>query len=372
MTHTMNKLVLLVSLSILWLTSIGVIHAQEKESIRIDEQTVRVLNSPWKDITTGCTENLRGLHVVDANTVWASGTHGTVLVTGDGGESWIERKIEQAGDADIRDIHGFDEGMAIAITAGRPGRIYRTTSGGRTWKLCGAKSDAFFNSLSFWDDQNGIVMSDPVGGKFWIARTQDGGKSWRSLAQPDRINALPGEAGFAASGTNMQTVGTGTCFIGLGGASEGQSHTSSRILISTDYGQTFSASSMPIARSASAGIFSICFIDEERGVAVGGDYKQPDDDQSNYSTTRDGGKTWSNVVPRQPPSGYRSCVAAWKAGKELKLIAVGPNGTDLSTDLGQKWTRVSNHGFNSVSFSPDGAAGWAVGNQGEIARWILE
>ena len=357
---------------VLSLAVAGKTDAQEKENIRIDVETVRVIESPWKKIATGCTENLRGLHVVDANTVWASGTHGTVLVTGDGGETWIERKIEQAGDADIRDIHGFDEGMAIAITAGKPGRIFRTTSGGRTWKLCGTKSDAFFNSLSFWDDQNGILMSDPVGGKFWIARTQDGGDSWRSLAESNRVNALPGEGAFAASGTNMQTVGTSMCLIGLGGASEGQLQTSSRILISTDQGQSFSASSVPIARSASAGIFSICFIDEKRGVAVGGDYKRPDSDQSNYSITRDGGKTWSNVVPRQPPSGYRSCVAAWRAGKELKLIAVGPNGTDLSTDLGEKWTRISNRGFNSISFSPDGSAGWAVGKQGEIARWILK
>ena len=114
----MPKFFSVVSLLILWLTCVSAIRGQEKESIRIDDETSRVIDSPWKKITTGCTENLRGLHVVDANVVWASGTNGTVLVSNDGGKSWLQRKIAAAADADVRDIHGFDEGMAVAITAG--------------------------------------------------------------------------------------------------------------------------------------------------------------------------------------------------------------------------------------------------------------
>jgi len=51
--------------------------------------------------------------------------------------------------------------------------------------------------------------------------------------------------------------------------------------------------------------------------------------------------------------------------------AVGTNGTDMSTDLGNKWTRISNKGFNTVDFSDSGQSGWGVGQDGSVARWVL-
>lgn len=51
------------------------------------------------------------------------------------------------------------------------------------------------------------------------------------------------------------------------------------------------------------------------------------------------------------------------------MIAVGTNGTDRSTDLGNKWHRISNEGFNAVDFGPNGRVGWAVGADGRIASW---
>jgi photosystem II stability/assembly factor-like uncharacterized protein len=215
-------------------------------------------------------------------------------------------------------------------------------------------------------------MSDPVDGNMWLARTKDGGNSWKSVNRADVPKPQPGEAGFAASGTNMCVVGENKCFIGLGGTEEGQTKSSSRVLITKNQGKTWMfGGPVPIQRSPSSGIFSLCFTDENRGVAVGGNYVEPNNTSSNYAVTRDGGKTWSTPSPRVPPSGYRSCVAAWKKGREIKMVAVGTNGTDLSTDLGSKWTRISNKGFNSVGFSLTGKAGWAVGADGSVAKWIM-
>jgi hypothetical protein len=125
-----------------------------------------------------------------------------------------------------------------------------------------------------------------------------------------------------------------------------------------------------MVRSPSAGIFSICFANGNDGVVVGGDYKQPDDDSDNYAVTRDGGLTWTTPKPRQPPSGFRSCVATWRDGREVNFVAVGTNGTDLSTDLGTQWRRVSNEGFHAVEFTPDGKQGWACGSDGRVAKWL--
>ncbi len=345
--------------------------AQEKETIPVDPSTNRVVTSPWKAVTAGTTANLRGLHVVNDKVIWASGTEGTVVTSSDGGKTWRQVTIDD-GKLDFRDIHGFDDGTAVAISAGTPARIYRTSNGGRTWKICGSKRGAFFDSIAFWDDRYGIVMSDPIDGKYWIAKTKDGGSTWNSVIDSKRPLAQTGEAGFAASGTNMCVVGDDTCYIGLGSASEGESHSTSRILISRNKGGTWKfGGSVPIARTASSGIFSVLFADADRGIAVGGDYEDPKNTESNYAVTEDGGRTWSTPSPRQPPSGFRSCVASYRKGREVKVVAVGPNGTDTSTDLGHKWIRVSKKGFHAVDFSPSGKSGWAVGADGSVAKWVL-
>jgi len=167
----------------------------------------------------------------------------------------------------------------------------------------------------------------------------------------------------------MQTRGDKSVYIGLGGGNKGEMKDSSRMLITKDFCRTWSVSSLPLKRSETSGIFSVHFINDTDGVAVGGDYKNEDGTESNYAFTTNGGSTWSTTSPRVPPSGFRSCVAQYVSGKEIGLVAVGPNGTDLSTDLGHKWRRVSDKGFNVVRFSPDGKAGWAAGAEGWIAKW---
>lgn len=346
--------------------------AQEKEEFKLSDGSSRVVVSPWEKVDVGSDASFRGLHVVSDKVIWMSGTGGTVIVSSDGGKTWRKRNVEGAKELDFRDIHAFDDGTAVIISSGDVAQIFRTTNGGRTWTSCGTKTGAFFDAISFWDDRNGIVMSDPIDGRIWIARTKDGGMSWSSLKTADRPVTEKGEAGFAASGTNMCVVGEDVCFIGLGGTEENQTRSNSRMLISTDKGKTWGfGGPIPIQRSPSAGIFSVWFADSRNGVAIGGDYKKPEETGSNYAVTRDGGRTWTTPAPRVPPSGFRSCVASWKQGREVKLVAVGTNGTDMSTDLGDKWVRISDKGFNAVDFSDTGRSGWAVGPEGSVARWVL-
>ena len=368
----MPLLVAVCSLAIVCL-ALDPIVAQDSEQIVVEgESSKKVVITPWESVDVGSTAHFRGLHVVDDNVIWASGSGGTVIVSADGGQTWRQRNVAGASELDFRDVHGFDDGAAVVISSGDVAKVFRTTNGGRTWKSCGHKTGAFFDSIAFWDDSYGVLMSDPIGGRFWLARTQNGGRTWKAIKDELLPKAAEGEAGFAASGTNTFTIGRDTCFIGLGGAAENQSDSSSRILISTDRGKTWRfGGPVPLERSPSAGIFSLWFADESRGVAVGGDYKHPDNTQSNYAVTEDGGRTWTTPAIRVPPSGFRSCVAPWKKGREIKLVAVGTNGTDLSTDLGNKCARISNKGFHSVSFSETGRSGWAVGKEGSVARWVL-
>ena len=96
----------------------------------------------------------------------------------------------------------------------------------------------------------------------------------------------------------------------------------------------FVSAQAPLNHSApSAGIFSISFRNAEHGVAVGGDYAKPDETAGTAAYTGDGGRHWS--AAETLPGGYRSAVA-YDAATRM-WIAVGPTGTDVSSDDGRTW-----------------------------------
>lgn len=346
--------------------------AQERaqEKIKVDDETVNVVPSPWQLIPLETTASFRGLHVLNENEIYASGTGGTIISSVDGGKNWRVTVVPGAEELDFRDIQAVEEGVVIAMTSGTPARIYRSTNGGLGWKLVYEHKDprVFLDALSFWDSNRGVIMGDPITERLFLLRTFDAGKTW-SLSKK-YPNTQSGEAGFAASGTNMITIGKQKLMVGLGSANEGEFQQTSRVVYSEDNFASWQFGTVPISRSQSSGIFSLCFANGKDGVAVGGDYKKENDSTSNYAVTRDGGKTWSAPSPRQPPSGYRSCVARWTKNREVYFVAAGPNGCDASTDLGNKWYRISNEGFNTIAFSKDSQQGWAVGANGRLAKWL--
>lgn len=348
--------------------------AQEK--LRIDTETVAVQKSPWKKIEVSTKSNLHGLHVTNKDVIWACGDEGTILASNNGGVAWKESKVEDQDYPDgplLVDVHGFDEATAIAISGENPAKIYRTTNGGLRWKtiLEYPGDNIFFRSLSFWDDHRGIVMGNAIDGRMLLLRTSDGGVVWKRLKPDHRPTINSGETAMLSNGSNMESKGSQMLVVGLGGAEVG-SRDNSRVLVSKNYCQTWASGSVPVRRSETGGIFSVHFVTEKDGVVIGGDAKNPKATDRVYAVTSDGGNTWGVPSPAFPPSGFRSCVAQCVDGNEIKLVAVGPSGTDLSTDLGNKWRKVSDKGFRVVSFSPEGKIGFAAGDDGRISRWIPE
>jgi len=113
---------------------------------------------------------------------------------------------------------------------------------------------------------------------------------------------LPKEYAFAASGTSIAVQGMGHAWIGTGGEA-------ARVFRSADRGNTWMVAETPlISGNESSGIFSLAFTDERSGVAVGGNYKNPDDATANVAHTFDGGKSWSLVLGSQP----WGIVRAWR------------------------------------------------------------
>jgi photosystem II stability/assembly factor-like uncharacterized protein len=312
----------------------------------------------WSVTPTGSTARLRGLDAVSGDVAWASGTGGTVLRTTDRGRMWKQVGPPGTSALEFRDIEAVDADHAVALSIG-PGdssRIYRTGDGGAHWQLAftNPDPDAFYDCMAFFDQRRGLAMSDPVDGRFRVLSTSDGGRSWQVVPSAGMPAALPGEAGFAASGQCVTTSGPRDAWIATGGGAK------ARVLHSGDGGVHWQASDTPLPSSASAGVFSVEFRDRRHGVAIGGDYSAPDAPGAAVAVTDDGGRTWR--TPPQAPKGYRSGLA-WLGGT---VLAVGPGGSDVSTDAGRHWKPFDTGTFDSVSCAR--GACWASGDTGRVAR----
>ncbi|HEY0050107.1 MAG TPA: hypothetical protein VGB68_12510 [Pyrinomonadaceae bacterium] len=316
----------------------------------------------WQKQTIETRASLRGLAVVSEKIIWASGTGGSFLKTTDGGKNWTVGKVPGAEKLDFRDVEAFDANTAylLSIGEGENSRIYKTTDGGATWKMQfkNANPKAFFDAIAFWDENNGIAMSDPVDGKYLLMTTSDG-ETWKPLGAEKMANAKEGEAAFAASGTCLITSGKSDVFLVSGG-------NDARVFRSNNRGLSWFVSETPIVRgTAGSGIFSIAMFDSKRGAIVGGNYEKPNETTNNLAFTTDGGKTWK---PGKGLTGYRSGAAYID---KKTMVAVGASGSDLSVDGGKTWKNLDKENYNSVQAKGKRAV-WAVGANGLVARFIAE
>jgi photosystem II stability/assembly factor-like uncharacterized protein len=317
----------------------------------------------WIHHDSGVTASLRGVSTAGDRVVLASGTGGTYLITIDGGANWQAATVPGAETLDFRGVRAVDARTAYLLASG-PGeksRIYKTLDSGTHWMLQFTNADpkGFFDALAFWDARHGIVLGDPVESRFVILTTVDGGAHWIRQQTP---RALPNEGAFAASNSCLIVRGRREAWFATGGPG------AARVFHSGDGGANWTVAQTPVRNDAApAGIFSLAFSDSRQGIAVGGDYTKPSETEHNIGATYDGGRTWIEPGGSRP-NGYRSAIA-FVPDKKI-WVAVGPTGSDISSDGGKSWKLFDTGAFNAVSFVSS-QAGWAVGPNGRLAefRW---
>jgi len=321
--------------------------------------TVSFAQSPeWKQFQSPGKSSLRGLAPISDQVCWASGSEGTWLKTEDGGLSWKTGTVAGLDTVDFRSIHAFDSQTAVVASAGQPAVIYRTEDGGKSWqKVHQEGGEAFFDAIQFVDTQKGYVLGDPIGGKWMILETLDGGKSWHSLAKlPD---AVLGEAAFAASASSMVADASGLVFA-TGG-------TVSRLHCYSFASQSWGIRELKgmLQGQPSQGVFAVTALPGAGGlVLVGGDYLQPEFRLGNAVLVI--GE--ATIATSEGPSGYRSGVAFLP--EQGLVVAVGPGGSDYSSDGGHKWKHFSQTGFHAVKAAPGGKVLWASGSQGRLGKLV--
>jgi photosystem II stability/assembly factor-like uncharacterized protein len=244
------------------------------------------------------------------------------------------------------------------ISIGSPALLYMINEDSLRLVYKETKKKTFYDSIDFWNDQEGIAIGDPTENCMSIIITRDGGENWTKLSCNDLPKAKAGEAAFAASDTNIAMIGDHT-WVATGG-------NSSRILYSPDKGYTWKVYDTPIIQGKeTTGMYSVDFYDEKNGFAIGGDYTKPNDTLDNKIRTLDGGKTWKVVADGVGP-GYRSCVQYVPNSDGKELVAIGFKGIDYSNNAGDSWTHLSDEGFYTIRFLNDSIA-YAAGN-GRISK----
>lgn len=307
----------------------------------------------------------RGLAAVGRDTAWLAGSKGTVLRTRDGGRSWqdVSPPGAVAEQLELRDIEAFDARRAVALSIGEGGasRILRTEDGGASWTEAFRNPDprAFYDCLTFFDSRHGLAVSDPVDGRFRVLATDDGGRGWRALPVAGMPQALPGEAGFAASGQCLVASGPRDVWLATGGGA------SARVLHSADRGLTWRVADSTLPGGDPArGVFALAFRDRTTGLAVGGDYRTGQASPLAAARSADAGRSWTQAAT--PPPAYRSG-AAWYPYGRTAALAVGPTGTDVTLDAGRSWRALDGGSFDTVACAGDGGC-WAAGEKGRAAR----
>lgn len=308
-----------------------------------------------EQLTSGTKTSIRGISVVDDKIVWVSGSNGTVGKSVDGGTTWQWLPVKGFEKRDFRDIEAFDKNTAIIIAIAEPAQILKTTDGGVNWKIVFTDSTKgmFLDAMDFYNKKNGLVVGDPVGGRFFFAFTKNNGESWTVFnggKNQRRWVANDGEAFFASSGTNIIYLKKNKYRLVSGGKSSRWFDESGDHPLSIVQGKE------------STGANSIA-VYKNQFTVVGGDFANDKDSIRNCLVTKDGGINW--LSPATAPRGYRSCVIYLS---ETRLITCGTSGVDISDDGGMNWRPISTEGFHVCQKAKEGNIIFLAGSNGRIAK----
>jgi hypothetical protein len=224
---------------------------------------------------------------------------------------------------DMRDLEICGENF-IGMQSGKSGVLAMTNKKAFIDYVApydGGWNSAFLDAMAFYG-KTGFIIGDPKNGQFILYKSEDGGLTWRACE--GKVEAMEGEVAFASSGTSAQILNDSTFLFVSGGQK-------SRFFKSTNKGKTWTYSSLPYLTDATSGAFSICMINDNIGVIVGGDYKNPELNNNTTFYTNDGGQFWVNADDQ--PNGYRSCVIY----KDNVFYSCGTTGIDVSFDNGENW-----------------------------------
>ena len=308
---------------------------------------------------------IRSIKVINDSTVWFAGSNGKCGYTEDNGDNWSIFTLEHDGNkAELRSIDVVN-GHVFAVGVAEPAVVFHSADMGGSWEIVfeDTRSSAFLNGIRFFDDNNGIIIGDPIDGKWLIALTHDGGLSWDTVPSMNIPESDLNEFPYAASNSNFDIVGD-DIWIGTGGSQ-------ARVLHSNDQGVSWEIFDTPIKTGVMHGIFTLDFYDRDHGIIAGGNWNGFYENDKNVAVTTDGGKNWTLVADGIDPN-YTSCIHYIPGTEHQEVLSlndrVGFGGGRMmySPDGGFNWILLNNKSFLTLQMSSLNH-GWMAG-ENRIAR----
>ncbi|MFH1121668.1 MAG: T9SS type A sorting domain-containing protein [Bacteroidota bacterium] len=300
-------------------------------------------DTSWVVQQSGISDSLICVKAVNNNVVWAGGINGTVLHTSDSGTTWDSVGGGPIGSDMVNAIEAFNYNSAlIASCSLTGGKIFKTSDGGSSWSPVFNQTGAFIGGIQMKNSLEGYAVGSPVGGKWLVLKTTDGGISWNNLTTaPVHLADDFGPTGVQLRG---DTLWFGTW--------------SGSVYRSTDLGLTWTTSYIP-------GYISYGPYFNSSAEGLSGSFS----DGSFFRST-DGGTSWDT------PPGKISQPVTCISGMGHEFWATTGGSIAYSANMGQSWSFAApGHGgitpLSALSFSPvvSPLNGWAVGASGLILHY---
>jgi photosystem II stability/assembly factor-like uncharacterized protein len=315
---------------------------------------------------------IRGLAVPNQNTIWASGSKGSIAKSVNGGADFEWMQVKGYESRDFRSIHAWDDKEAIIVAIAAPAIILKTKDGGTSWYKVYENTDTlmFLDAIHFKDAANGLVVGDPISNHIFLLSTVDKGENWNEV--PSSYFKTPlekGEAFFASSGSNIAQLSKDD-FLVSGGVR-------SRLWING------AAMEIPILQGGtSTGANSMAISPNGNNIMiVGGDFMKDTSRTQNAVGLKlfikpNSNKKWqSEKIPYWKidefvgfPNGYRSGV---EYVSNTILISCGTSGVDISKNKGKNWDLISTESFHVVRKQPNTKAVFLAGGGGRIGYYRI-
>jgi photosystem II stability/assembly factor-like uncharacterized protein len=286
----------------------------------------------WSPASSGTTNNLNAVYLLDSGTAFAVGDVGTIVKSTDSGASWTP--LSSGTTTTLHDVYLFDANQAVAV--GEQGLIRRTTDGGTNWQTVASGVEDTLRSVSF-NELNGICGGDSQ----TILYSTDSGASWQI-----------GQSGFFGGGFPGAHM-----FTPIFGFVAGQNSILEPLLgATTDGGATWAFRNF-LFDNNEGGCTDVFFSSQLTGVVSGILF----DGRGAIARTTNAGMNWSTLI-------YDQAIQALAFPQVTSGFAVGWGGRILhTTDGGVSWTDQNSGtsaNLNGVSFASDALKGIAVGDGG--------
>lgn len=297
-----------------------------------------IVRSQWMEQSSGFTTSLNSVSGVTDNIAWVCGNAGKVIRTNNGGINWINATgTGIPGTLDLYNIFAIDSTTALVTGSNTTAYVFRSTNGGLTWVQVFTQAGGFMNAIWMTTPLTGLMYGDPVGGRWSLWRTTNGGVNW------DSTGMFLAQAGSEAGWNNsMYVTGTNVWF----------GTNNSRVYYSPLSGLT---ATWQVQSTTQASSYAVWFNTSVNGMLGG----------TQLMATVNGGVNWTAVT--SPGSGNISGITGsasnwWFTRQAASIYRTTDNGVTFTTD----YTAPAGT-FTHIQKAATGSRMWAVRNNGGIA-----